>query len=88
MEAALGAVALRLETDDPALGVTHDEVTLVIAHSLGVGAVDHARRVKDRPLVGEMVTQSLEDLALGVALQISSSSERGNVRAMRVSFQP
>ena len=69
--------ALDLETDDPPLGVTQDEVTLVIARSLGVVAVDDARRVKDRPLVRELVTQSLEDLALGGALEILVEQRAG-----------
>ena len=52
---ALQAAALDLEADDPAIGMTQNEVTLVVARALRVVAVDHARRVKDRPLVGELV---------------------------------
>lgn len=69
--------ALDLEADDPSLGVTQDEVTLVVPCALGVVAVDHARRVKDRPFVGELVTQRLEDLALGVALEVLVEKRAG-----------
>ena len=74
---ALQAAALDLQADDPAIGMTQNEVALVVTRPLGMIAVDHAGRVKHRPLVGELIAQGLEHLALGLALEVLLEERAG-----------
>ena len=68
--AALDPSALDLEADDPLVGMTEDEVALVVLGAMGVVAVDDARGVEDLPVVGQAVAQGGEDLALRLALEV------------------
>src|SRR4051794_30860084 len=69
-EATLQPPALDLETQNPAIWVAKNEVAFVVPRALGVVAIDHAGGVEYDPVVRELVSQRIEDLALRRALEI------------------
>ena len=66
----LEAAALDLERDQPAVAVAEDEVTLVIACTVGMITEDDARGVEHHPVVGQRLAEAPQHLPFRLALQI------------------